>query len=105
MPCGTLPFTNNQSDKTDPIFTLCFLFVRKSMTQFIKDLSILSNSMLFKRILWLNLSKALPKSLCCYRLCSKTNNGMLVRASTVEEPFKDPKCIASSLDLIAFIIH
>ena len=30
---------------------------------------------------------------------------MLINASTVEEPLRDPNCFGSSLDLMAFIIH
>ena len=54
VPCGTPPFTNSQSDNTDPNFTLCRLCMRKSITQLIGELPMPSNCIFFYEELMVN---------------------------------------------------
>ena len=62
LPCGTPLVTNFQSELLSPITTLCFLLVRKSLTQFMIELSKPYVSSLTINDEWHTLSNALAKS-------------------------------------------
>ena len=88
VPCGTPPFTNSQSDNTDPNFTLCRLCMRKSITQLIGELPMPSNCIFFYEELMVNSIKCLIRTVSPLPSVSKNQQwNMLINASTVEHPF------------------